>query len=249
MEMFSRCLLADFQKTKRLSIWSAHILIPVCIAGVFLAYYSFAQWNAYSKVEAYFQVLGIGFPFLIGLFCVMLSEQELSAGGFQVMLSSPKRLPAFLSKLTLLILTGTFAVFLASVLFGAGYSFLLRQSIVGVSFYWKASFAFLGSSILLYVWHLFLALRFNKGVSIGIGITESLISALFLTGMGDGLWSYVPCAWSSRFVTYILAMENGSELMKTDFNIAICICILTTISSIILFCVWSCRWEGQNTSD
>lgn len=249
MVMFYRCLLSDLQKTKRLGIWSAHLLIPICVAGVFLAYYSFAPWKEYSKVEAYFQVLGIGFPFLIGLFCAMVSEQELSAGAFQVMLSSPKRLPVFFSKLILLLLAGGAAAFFASLLFGAGNTGLLGQTVVRASFYWKAPLVLLGSSIFLYVWHLFLAFRFNKGISIGIGITESLISALFLTGMGDGIWSYLPCAWSSRFVTYVLAADNGSELINTELILAVCICIAATISSVVLFSVWSCQWEGQNAGD
>lgn len=249
MRTFIRCFRADIQKTKHLSIWYLHILIPVSIAIVFLAYYKFAPWDAISKVEGYFQVLGIGLPFLIGLFCVMLSEQELAAGAFQVLLASPKRLPAFLSKLILLLSMGAFALFLASVLFGAGYSLMLRQSVVSVSYYLIAPFILLGSSSLLYIWHLFLSFRFNKGISIGVGMGESLISALFLTGLGDRIWSYTPCAWPAKFVTYALAAENGSKSIGSELNIAVCLCILTTIIALILFCIWACRWEGQSSRD
>lgn len=249
MNLFFRCFISEVRKTKRLAIGKAHFLIPLCIAVVFLAYYAYTPWDAYSKIQAYFQVLGIGFPFLIGLFCVLLAEQELSAGQFQVMLSVPKRLPMFFSKLFLLILLGTFSIFLASVFFGVGYQYFFQASMVNSLFYIKAALILLGSNIFLYILHFFLSLRFNKGISIGIGIIESLISALFLTGMGDDIWCYVPCAWSSRLVTYALTVANGQELHEADYNIAIFMCIFITVSAIILFSIWVCRWEGQNTSD
>ena len=141
------------------------------------------------------------------------------------------------------------AVFFACFLFGAGYTFLLKRSPVSILFYGKASLILLASCFHLYIWHLFLSLRFNKGLSIGVGITESLISALFLTGMGDGRWQYTPCSWSSRFVTYALTKEKGLSLINSDFYLGIILCIITTIAAFLLFCVWSCRWEGKNTSD
>lgn len=83
-----------------------------------MIYYIFSSWN--NKVIAYFQVLAMGFPFLIGLFCAMLAQQELSAGAFQYMLSVPERCLAFFSKLALLILFGMSAVILACIIFGTG---------------------------------------------------------------------------------------------------------------------------------
>lgn len=249
MIAFYRCLKAEVLKAKHVSFWRWHIIIPLPIAGVFLAYGASASRNAYSMAEGYLQVLGIGFPFLIALFCVMASEQELSAGGFQVLLCSPKRLPAFLSKLMFLFIAGALAVLSACILFGAGYSFLLQQSPVSIVFYGKAFLILSASSFLLYIWHLFLSLRFNKGLSIGIGITESLISALFLTGMGEGIWYFTPCSWPSRLVTYALAKERGFILMESHISLAVSLCIVTTIAAFLLFCFWSCRWEGGNTSD
>lgn len=249
MIAFYRCLKAEVIKAKHMSFWLWHIIIPVSIAGVFLAYGASASRNAYSMAQGYIQVLGVGFPFLIALFCVMVSEQEMSAGGFQVLLCAPKRLPAFLSKLMFLFIAGALAVLAACILFGAGYNFLLQQPTVSIVFYGKAFLILSASSFLLYIWHLFLSLRFNKGLSIGIGITESLISALFLTGMGEGLWYFTPCSWASRLVTYALAKERGLILMDSHVSLAVGLCIVTTIIALLLFCVWSCRWEGVNSSD
>ena len=81
--MFLAYLKSDFLKTKRLSIRMAHLFIPIVAAILFVAYYSYAPWNELKKISIYYQVLGMGVPFLIGLFCAMLSEQEQTAGSFR----------------------------------------------------------------------------------------------------------------------------------------------------------------------
>lgn len=259
MRMFFNYIRADFIKTKRLSICIAHTAVPIGIATVFLAYYAYAPWDGYTKVVTYYYVLGAGFPLLIGLFCAMSAEQELLAGTFQNMLSVSKRPFAFFSKLLMLILLGSGAVLLASVMFGAGYFFFLGQRYIHYSFYIGAAFILTGSNIFLYVLHLFLALRFNKGVTIGLGIVESLLSALLLTGLGDGIWIFIPVAWASRFVTMFLQKISIYDIISPDsvvwaarsaeqflmeWKTAFAICAVMTAGGISAFGVWACRWDG-----
>ena len=47
---------------------------------------------------------------------------------------------------------------------------------------------------------------FGKGASIGIGIIGSLISALMLTGLGDGIWQVIPWAYSMRLSSYFILL-------------------------------------------
>lgn len=247
-------LLAEFQKTKRLPIRIMHLAIPVGVAVVFSAYYMYAPWNPNEKVAAYFQILGIGFPFLIGLFCAMTSEQEQNAGGFQEMLAVPGRINAFWGKLLLLMLMGLLSVCFASLLFGAGCPKKV-QSVLFVDyrqaflFYTKSALLLWGSSLFLYIMHLFLALRFNKSSSMVLGIVESLVSALFLTGMGDGIWMFVPASWASRMVTGLLLMESGKNFPWGEFKAAMGICVLLTVVGEVCFSIWCCRWEGKSSSD
>ena len=262
---------ADFIKTKHLSIRIAHIAIPMGIAAMFLAYYTYVPWDGYTKVAAYYQVLGAGFPTLIGLFCAMLAEQELSAGTFQNILSASKRPVAFFSKLLVLILFGMGAVLFASAMFGTGYFFFLGQQYIKYSFYIEAAFVMMGSNIFLYILHMFLALRFNKGVTIGFGIVESLLSALFLTGLGDGIWIFVPAAWAGRFIsisllridiygimgtreenmlTYLMRIIVDHEvfihdMITMEWIMGLVICVVMTVGGISAFGVWACRWDGM----
>ncbi len=175
-------LKADFFKTKHLSIRIAHLFIPIVTPFLFIAYYSYAPWDDHAKVDIYFQVLGMALPFLIGLFCAILSEQEQSAGNFQTMLMSVQKVIPFLSKLLLLLLFCAGALLVASTTFGVAFQFGLHSKVVEFTFYPLAALVMFLSSIPLYLLHLYLSFRLNKGVSIGLGIMESVLSALLLTG-------------------------------------------------------------------
>ena len=48
--MFTRCLRADFYKMKRSSVIIAHIIIPIVVSAVFLAYYAISGWNETDKI-------------------------------------------------------------------------------------------------------------------------------------------------------------------------------------------------------
>lgn len=235
---FFHYLIADFYKTKHLPILRAHLLIPVGVPVLFLIYYTYSPWSNDTRITAYFQVLGMGMPLLAGLFCAMLAEQESLAGGFQNMLSVQKRHAVFLSKLLVLLLSGMLALLLASVLFGTGYFFWMEQRSASYLFYWKAAFVLMGGSVFLYILHLFLAFCFNKGVTIGLGFVESLLSALLLTGMGEGIWMYVPAAWASRFITLFFydekfRMGGRYDTMDagvfSDLQTAVYLCIAMTL--------------------
>ena len=60
--MFTRCLRADFYKMKRSSVIIAHIIIPIVVSAVFLAYYAISGWNETDKIIAFYETLGSAFP-------------------------------------------------------------------------------------------------------------------------------------------------------------------------------------------
>ncbi len=247
--MFLAYLKSDCLKTKHLSIRAAHLFIPVVAAILFIAYYSYAPWDNLKKISTYYQVLGMGLPFLIGLFCAMLSEQEQTAGSFQAMLMTPQKLIPFLSKLLLLLIFGLAALVLASAIFGIAFLVVLGNDLVGIDFYLFSSIIMLGSSIPMYILHLFLSLVYIKGVSIGLGIVESLISALLLTGLGNFIWKYVPASWPARIATTFLSAYNGDTCASTELNGAFSICFIVVIGAMALYIFWANHWQGTKSND
>lgn len=72
------------------------------------------------------------------------------------------------------------ALFTTSVLFAAAFCVGSGKISLGIGFFLAVPFLIWGGSIPLYVLHLYLAFRFSKGVTIGLGIVESLVSGLAL---------------------------------------------------------------------
>ena len=247
--MLIQQLKADFLKTKGLSLRIAHILIPIGAAVIFTAYYSYSPWNEYMKIDVFYQVIGIALPVLIGLFCSILSEQEQAAGGFQSMLMVEKKHIPFLSKLIVLLLFGLGALLLVTTLFGVGFYFVLGNHLVPIRFYYLVAFVLLCSSVFLYILHLFLAFYFNKGVSVGLGIMESLVSALFLTDMGKYVWVYVPASWPARMSTTFLSAYTRNVDAGTDLHRIVPVWALFTFIAMVFYIIWSCRWEGRKRAD
>lgn len=241
-------LKADFLKTKHNSIRIAHLFIPIVTAIIFAAYYSYAPWSDYTKVDIYYQVLGMALPFQIGLFCAITSEQEQSAGYFQTMLMTPQKVFPFLSKLLVLLIFCAWALFAASLIFGGLFLFGLHGEGIGLVFYPLTALVMLGSSVPLYLLHLYLFFRLNKGVSIGLGIVESVLSALFLTGLGDSTWRYVPVVWPARMGTTLLQAYMGKAEACAELNQVYCIGLLVIVIGIIAYLFWAYRWEGARTA-
>ncbi|HHV30381.1 MAG TPA: lantibiotic immunity ABC transporter MutG family permease subunit [Clostridium sp.] len=242
---------ADIMKLKSTQMIWMHFYIPLLGLIIFLGYYSISPWSSFSKISAYLQVLCMVFPMLIGIITSMVADQEYTAGGFQNILtgSEPKYL-AFASKLILFLSLGTLSTLLAVMGFYIGYSFIddniypgyINLAVVGI---------LIGSNVFQYVLHFFLSFRFSKGVSIGVGISESLASGLFLTGMGDGRWPFVPSTWSMRFVESLLMKYKsaGSVFIEPDLHLGIIISIVATVLSIIIMLVWFSRWEGHKLEE
>ena len=237
--MLIRCLRIDMLKMKRLPILYAHIVIPILISAVFLAYYKICGWNEYEKVSAFYQALGIGFPVLIGIFTANQMELEQSAGEYQNILTVKHKITAFISKVIILNIYSFVSLFLTTMIFSVGMSIsgfanIFRSCLTSAALIWLAG-------IPLYIWQMMIAFHFGKGASIGVGILGGLVSALMLTGLGDIGWKYIPVAWTARFPSVYL-MGEYEGIMLLHFTIVIFV-------SILYYVLWASCWEGRKISE
>lgn len=192
--------------------------------------------------------IALSFPILIGLICSMTVEQDSDAGNFQELLTMPSKLIPFFSMAVLLLLLGLGASLLASFGFEAGLAVCLHQAPLRSDFYLYGALLVFGSNIFIYLLHLFLSFRFNKSVSIGVGIVESMLAYLQFTGFGDKIWTYIPCAWGLRFVK--LFMQNSFDRvipMTSQLTIGIVSCCIETALIFVFSIIWFLHWEGKKT--
>jgi len=186
-----RTLRAEFWKMKHTLLPLLHLLIPAAGAAIFLGYYRFAAFSDMGQVSGYIQVLAIALPVVASVLCSMSVELE-AQNHFQTFLSTTTRKHSpLLGKWIVLTLWGFGAICLAVEGFALGYRYLLGKAFVSQEAYMAIIVAMTVSLANLYLIHLFLNLKASKGISMCIGISESLVAALFLTGLGEGIWQYL----------------------------------------------------------
>ncbi|ERI94116.1 putative antibiotic ABC transporter protein MutG [Clostridiales bacterium oral taxon 876 str. F0540] len=248
MIAFFRLVMADFQKIRRSSILWIHVVIPVLTIINFLSYYSFSKASTFGKVSGYMEMLSIAFPILIGVITSAAVEQESSSGGFQELLMSKHKLMSFFSKFFMLLLLAFTALLAAVGGFALGFKYLLNQNIFEPAFYMNMIIILFGSVIFLYLMHTMCSFIFGAGASIGLGIAESLIAALMLTGLGEGIWRYIPCSWGGRLCNYYMLIETNRKeafIFMKEFQNGNLICFITTVILIIISLIWFNRFEGR----
>ncbi len=244
-------LKSDLYKILHTPLWLIHLVIPVIGIILFLWYYSFSLWDEMNKLSGYIQTLSVTFPVLIGIITSVMAETEQKAGGFQslLMAANSKSIP-HISKLILLVLFGFSSVLLALVGFGVGFMGM-GYTTFNLLFYVTTAILLLISVLPLYLLQYIVSFLFGKGFSIGLGIVGSLISALLLTGLGDGIWWYLPWGIVARFSESLLM----SSLTKIEFikyngiiQSVIFILLFSLAFTVLLISVFN-KWEGRKSED
>lgn len=255
MKELSGGIRAELLKMRHTFLYPLHLAVPVLGAAVFLAYYWFSEKSGLGVISAYIEVIGVVLPFLISVVCtgnVGLEEEN----HFQVLLGISKyRWENFLTKVVVLAGAGFLSIVAAVFLFEAGYGELLKESsyiqITPTGSLELTLLLFLGS-LPLYLEHLFLNLKFSGTVSQCVGVAQFLLSALFLTGLGEGKWIFFPCSWSARGAMLWLCrlyQENGTEINAMEITQTAEICLLLLFFMCVIIGVWFYHYEGRHYND
>ena len=244
-------LRAEFQKMKRTALFWMHVFVPVIGAGIVLWYYEglgMLHMNARSIGE-FMEILSLVFPALSGIVCALAVEMETEAGNMQVLLGgvSGNCRAAAAKLLALLLLAGLGTVlalgcYIAGVWLETGEKFSVDLMIFLV----KCVFVLLETQLTTYVIHLFLSLKWQKGITIGAGIVESMLGALCLTTMGDGIWMYCPFAWGTQLLKYMIYYkEKIMAGMTGDLKTGVMMSGVMTVLFVAGFFLWFSRYEGK----
>lgn len=248
MGTFFRLIRGDFKKLHRSSIIWIHIVVPVLIAMLFVWYYSFSALNNISKIKYFMQALSIGFPLIIGIVCAMVVEQEAQAGNFQELLMSKNKLLCFFSKLCMLVFMGAASLITAVGILAISLEFFLHKDPFPAAFYGKITLLLLFCEIFLYLLHLLCSFKFGTGASVGLGISESLITAILLTGLGDKLWKWIPCSWGQRACDYYISLiiyKGSSGAYMQEFQSTMYILVAVTVIFLLISFLWFNYFEGR----
>ena len=236
---------SELYKIKHTWLAWAHIVIPIAYSLLFYGAAKTTGLKYFEEndiVQTYFVLLGAAMPIIFSFITSKVVDMEISAGKFQVLLSTTKsRTKAYIGKLIVLeigfVLSLTLSVTIFAIL--TGYQ--------NISDWLVEFFLIFINSISLYMIHLWVSILLNSGASIGLGFLETMIALLSMTVIGDSIWYFIPCTWSSRLPASYIMMSNSffyKELRLWDFA-AFIITLALFISSII----WFNKWDGKSVSE
>lgn len=249
MITFIRMIKADFMKLKNTPFYWIHLCVPFTGIVLFLSYYSISSMKAIGKVSGYAQAIALVFPILIGVVCALVVEQEAMAGSFKEMLGSAYgKQKSLLSKLSVLLISGLISTTMAVGGFFLGFKYILHQNVLPLALYGNIILIIFGSQIFLYLFHVWLSFLWGNGASVGIGIFESLVSALMITGLGDGIWQFIPCAWGIRFCEYFIIKWNNigwTHKLQSEVRSGNMSSIILTILFALFLVIWFNFYEGR----
>lgn len=244
-------LRAEWLKMRRSTLLPMHLAVPLLGCVVFLAYYLVSNWSAQTQVLAFLQAVGVCYPLMVSVVCAKSVELE-EGNHFQTFLGVAQRKgTALLAKGLSLYLLGFGAVVAVMALFGLGHA-LEGKHVLDLSGYVGMAVFMWLCSLALYIEHLFLNLRFSKSFSMGLGAAELLLSALMLTGLGDGRWYFFPCAWAARGsqLMYVYLTEPRAQpLMLIELQSFALVALFITSALCGIMMVWIHYYEGRGCHD
>lgn len=212
MRLFVRLCRAECYKMRHTILPALHLCVPLVGSAAFLLYYWGRDWGWIVQLSGFAELTGLAFPFLVSVLVsrsVGLEEEN----HYQTFLGgSAGRIPSLLAKCVVLQLFGLTAVFIGIGSYTWGEWFLLGNREISGIVSLSVGLSLWMGSLVLYPIHLFLSMRFSKSISMGIGVAQSVLAGLLVTGLGDGIWQFVPGSWSIRLAAAAMRSAADSEL-------------------------------------
>lgn len=213
-----------------------HFLVPIGGVFLFLLCFSIYDQSIVMEQAVFIQCIGIVFPFVISVIVGLILEREESIGYYNLLSCECHKIKMLLSYILLLVGLGVVATGLTMMMFAIGHSFLSHINMPWVLFL-KATGLMMLYQIPIYLFHIFLVLRFGKLTSIGIGVFGVLTAAIMTTGLGDIIWVYFPYTWGARAVVMEIIYGLSNPYRSSYLVGGGLLCILLS--------VWFCSWEGR----
>ena len=236
---FISAVRSEMVKLRDTPHWGIHMAVPLMGAILFVFYFiSYSSVDEYKKLKLIAELTAVVFPLLISVIVGLNILQEEKACKFQALLAVCDRERILLAKLSVLYLSGVFSLFCL-------YLFVLMGTeVYGMQTFpktvmWQAVLGLGFNGFVLYVIHLFLSLKFGAGISLFWGIFECLQYIMYSNMEIDGIWRYIPFAWSANWLQDVFdsrLMEHRAEWIAIAVGMG---CIL------LLFLYWFSRWEGR----
>ncbi len=244
-----RIIKSEFYRLKHTAIIWVHLILPIVYATFYFFLAKTTGIKNFPKedvIEIFLVLLSVIFPIIIGAITAKVSDLEMNAGNFQVMLSSTKsRTKAYICKLIVLMMGSLFSTAISVIIFG-----MLFKNQRIIDYFIEMMLVFVGT-LGIYIINLWVSIAIGAGASLGLGFFGTLLAGLSMTVLGDKIWYFIPYSWPSRLsLTYLVGnkLSNSSiikgELLKFSF-----IAILIVVVLLLISTIWFNKWDGKPYMD
>ncbi len=236
----TREFLSNFTKVKRTPIILLHLLPPIVVTALFLAYYASGGSHIISDVRLFFVILQIFYPIFVSIVVPILIHLDGNINNIQNALGLVEsRRSVYLGKLLFLLFLFAINMILYELCFYIGVNFFLDMSITGFGSYFVIFCIFMLSNLFLYLLHVFIAFRFGSSISVLVGITGMIFAGYFENAIGDKIWPIIPWEWGVRF------LESHFDYSSVSVFPGIISLIIFNIIILLASLLWFRRWEGK----
>lgn len=226
-----------------------HIVLPIAYSLLFYVASKTTGLKNFEEsdiIQTYFILLGAVIPIIISFISSKVVDMEISAGKFQMLLSTTKsRTKAYLGKLLVLEFGFVISLALAIIIFAilTGYQNILDWVI--------EFFLIVISSISLYLIHLWVSIVLSSSASTGLGFLETLVALLSMTVIGDNIWYFIPCTWGSRLpaLYIIIGKALDPSYFYKELRLWGLIASFIILSLFISSIIWFNKWDVKSVSE
>lgn len=221
---FAGALRSEAVRLRRSPLVPLHLALAAALGALAGWYFSYAAWDSLLGADAFFQLLGAGAPLLVGVSCGLAVDAEREAGEHANLLGVPSRRTALVAKCAVLLALELAAAVLAAALFFG----VLSAAGCDVPPFPSCLAGALGialGSVLLYAAFVWIALRFGRNASIGVGALGLVVALASLGGLANGLVTgtlsgsfgidaavFIPFAWPSRIASLVIELAIAEPL-------------------------------------
>ena len=228
-----RALRSEVVRLRRSALIALHLTLAAFLGLAAGWYFSYAAWNSLLGADAFFQLLGAGAPLVIGISCGLSVDAEREAGSCANLLGVPSRGRALAAKGAVLFALGLAAAVLATVLF-FGMLAAAGRDVPPLTACLAAALGMALGSVFLYAVFVWIALRFGRNVSIGLGALGLIVALTSMGGLANGLVTgalsgsfgldfatFMPFSWPSRFASLIIELAVAEQLFASAQTIQV----------------------------
>ena len=240
---------SEIYKIKHTWLAWIHIVLPITYSLLFYVASKTTGLKNFEEndiIQTYFVLLGAIMPIILSFISSKVVDMEMSAGKFQMLLSTTKsRTKAYLGKLLVLEFGFVISLALAIIIFAilTGYQNILDWVI--------EFFLIVISSISLYMIHIWVSIVLSSGASTGLGFLETLVALLSMTVIGDNIWYFIPCTWGSRLpaLYIIIGKALDPSYFYKELRLWGLIASFIILSLFISSIIWFNKWDVKSVSE